>query len=742
MENNKELKTVQTSCPFPLLLYRANIRYNEVRKPSGIAYILLELITESGDPGKPLGEALREMGVPEDIHHIFRREMANLIRTGIADCPYTADEAEGREFFRQVPVGDFYLTAKGEKMFREGYIPTGEEKTKRQDIYYNPVTRRYATASAVPFTDLATTSLGDGFRASVSATLDISGMGDYIAQNPKRMGLKAEERIVSFEPGEPEWKAVREEDNLSILIGEDGVRFRCATTDAQSFFDAHFSSAEVSGVLMLKKKYKFYGRDGSPAAVRKLPLAELRAQAVYIPDEIQKQADRPCQIFAQRGRLGYDRKRTALIADPALSERLLGILGGDAEFALFDAAGCRYYVAAEVQMPCERFGDTFGMQLLAERTATPEGLRSCAEAIYAAYADGPVGPDGAKAVSFAAQASGKSGLMREYAEHKLSGEEKTDAKIDMLLRLNDAFRKTEGWADVFSALSGELFDASASEVTISNTIYKDSILRRLGKAMGLSSPDYVTRFTERLRADEKDPAVLYGALDAAGFSVEECENAVSIVGYLAEAALEDRDSGSDTQLGASFGTVRANLWGLNRLLGIESLSGYTAEEEFSADQFFLYYGTLSAEWKKLSKYRQYAPKEYGEIERYLAVYEPIHSTLTLEKESAAHPENITEEYVDRLIAQGKYRDAVCDTHIKLQHELRKILNAPASANAKELIDAAQKSGLVSAETAGTLHTLRRCRNAFQHPEAAAVPYSKETVTEWKRTVFSLRGGKR
>ena len=42
----KIIKQIKTQCPFPLLIYKTHIKYNEVRKASGIAYILLELISK------------------------------------------------------------------------------------------------------------------------------------------------------------------------------------------------------------------------------------------------------------------------------------------------------------------------------------------------------------------------------------------------------------------------------------------------------------------------------------------------------------------------------------------------------------------------------------------------------------------------------------------------------------------------------------------------------------------------
>ena len=43
----KPIKKIKTSCPFPMLEYKVDVLYNEVRKASGIAYIILELIQKS-----------------------------------------------------------------------------------------------------------------------------------------------------------------------------------------------------------------------------------------------------------------------------------------------------------------------------------------------------------------------------------------------------------------------------------------------------------------------------------------------------------------------------------------------------------------------------------------------------------------------------------------------------------------------------------------------------------------------
>ena len=47
--DEKILKQLKTTCPFPLLIYKTSVKYNEVRKASGIAYILLDLIQKESE---------------------------------------------------------------------------------------------------------------------------------------------------------------------------------------------------------------------------------------------------------------------------------------------------------------------------------------------------------------------------------------------------------------------------------------------------------------------------------------------------------------------------------------------------------------------------------------------------------------------------------------------------------------------------------------------------------------------
>ena len=197
----KVIKQIKTSCPFPLLLYKTSVKYNEVRKASGIAYILLDLIQKTATSSEKMGEVLLRFGIPKELHYIFGKEIANLIGTEILQSVYPATHFLNPNYFSEIMVKDISLTAKGRKMFTEGAIPTGAEKTKTKDIYFSPVTRKFDVESKVAYMPLAACYLGEEFLDKVD--IDISGLEDYINANTTKIGLKAEERMVSYETSSP-----------------------------------------------------------------------------------------------------------------------------------------------------------------------------------------------------------------------------------------------------------------------------------------------------------------------------------------------------------------------------------------------------------------------------------------------------------------------------------------------------------------------------------------------------------
>lgn len=732
----KVIKQIKTSCPFPLLLYKTNVKYNEVRKASGIAYILLDLIQKTAASREKMGEVLLKFGIPKELHYIFGKEIANLIGTEILQSVYPATHFLNPNYFSEIMVKDISLTAKGRKMFAEGAIPTGTEKTKTKDIYFSPVTRKFDVESKVAYMPLAACYLGEEFLDKVD--IDISGLEDYINANTTKIGLKAEERMVSYETEEPQKLHVRKEDGMTIVIRPSGVEFSFGTSDETAFFYKYYSSALMTEGLLMKNNYKFVNALKEIVSVPTVSITELdRAVNVHLPSDVQKQATRPCKVFVNKGRLGAERNDNVIKLDNDLSKILLDRIDGNAEFALVDSSAIHYYNALNVSMPCAKFGDMFEMQLLVESVASAEQYSELVKAIFEVVKNKPFDAESGRTVLFVVDGLQDADLFGEYMEAKLSALKTADDKIELLMKMNAVFNKNAKWKAYFETFAKDLFEASVEEIRLDNMIYKTTVLSPIKEAIGMTEIDYITNFTKHIAKDE-DSDLVYQALETAGFETNVILGVANVIEKYMQSAVIGQNILSETSLASKFQNVKINLWKLNDMLGIESVSVYTLKDDYNVDEFFNAYSTLQTSYKGVEKYKQYAAKEFAQVKQFMDIYEPIHDILSIERTASSHPDRITKKYINDYLAHGKYKEAICDLVVKLQYDLRELLSMGDEASAHDLIEEARSQKMIDGKQASNLHKLRMCRNGFQHPSRTQIPFDKATIESWCEDVFSLK----
>lgn len=733
----KLIKT--TTVPFPLYVYRTSVKYNEVRKASGIAYIILDLLLKNANKDDTIEEVLLKFGIPKDLHYIFGREISNLMNAEIIASRFAPGDFTDRHI-SVIRMSELSLTLKGRKLFKEGAIPTGAEKVKVKDIFFNPVTRKFDVNVSVPYTSFASSFLGEEFLDRID--VDISGMEDYINANTTKIGLKAEERMISFEVDEPQKMQVRKEDGMSIIIKPSGVEFGFETSDETAFFYKYYSSRIMTECMLAKDKYKFVDTSKSLISVPSIKLEDLgNVENLYIPNDIAKQAERPCKMFVNRGKFGLSRNDACMKTTTRESGDLLDMIDKNAEFALLDLSGCKYYSPFNVVMPCKKFGDEFELQLLIERKANGAEFNSICKRIFELYVVKPFDAETGKVILYLAQALKDSSVLEKYLVRLMDGLSTTDEKIELLLKMNSVYTRAEEWQQYFEKYGKNLFDASCAEIKLDNMIYKNTVLTPLKAGLKINDVDYVTQFAQTTAGTE-DTELVYQALESAGFGTNEILGVANVVDVYMRYVLDNERIEATSEIASVFETVRVNLWKLNEMLGVEDYSNYTLKDDYNVDDFFNVYSTLQTSYKKVEKYRQYASDEYKAFDLYVAIYEPIHEILSIERTSSSHPDKITIKYIDDHIARGRYKEAICDLVVKMQYDLREALEADGLTQANELIDQAENEKLIDGRQASALHKLRICRNGFQHPERKQIQFDKPTIENWRDMVFSIKGGKK
>ena len=723
----KPIKKIKTSCPFPMLEYKVDMLYNEVRKASGIAYILLELIQKSAMGSEKIAEVLKRFGIPSDLHYIFAKELSSLVANGILKTEINSSYIDNIEYFEQMTLDLFELTNKGQKMFAEGAIPTGQEKAKTTPVFYSPVTRKFELVCTQSYAPLETSFLGEDFLDKVK--YDVSGMEEYLKFVQTKVGLKAEEMIVKITYQEPKKLAAKAEENLTITIDADGMDFSFATTDEKAFFERYYSSSLMSTGMLIKDKYKF------DVSVPTVDWNSIKADNIYIPSDAGKQAARPCKLFVGRGVHGYTRTDNVLKYE---NGGYLDILDEKAEFALLDNAGCKYYLPLNVKIPCKNFGDVFEMQLLVETVASEDQFRSVLRAIYLDCYERSYSAESSQTLAYVATVLGNAELLNKYTLKKMSELGADEDRIDLLLRLNIVFSKCEGWNAYFAKISRDIFERYTQTVELENIIFKNTVLTPLRKAMDMPEAEYISALAEPLKAKESAELV-YQALDSASFAESEILAVVNVIDLYTARVLERTPIDGATDLASKFALFSGNLWKLCDMLGVENPNDYTLKDDYNIDEFFNIYATYSKAQKDIEKYKAYAKDSYEQFKRFDSIFNPVQEVLSIERTASEHPERITRKFIDEQISRGRYSVAISNLLIKAQYDLRILVSADLSVQANELIDEAQNQGIIKRDEANRLHKLRMCRNGLQHPDKKQIPFDKTTLEEWRDIVFLLKG---
>ncbi len=490
--------------------------------------------------------------------------------------------------------------------------------------------------------------------------------------------------------------------------------------------------------MLMKDKFKFANLS---EPLPKINLAKIQNLAsLYLPNEFAKLAKTPCVIFLQREGMCFERNDDVICVDKKLSSKLLDKINKNAKFALLAKSDCKYYCAANVVMPCKNFGDNFELPLVTESIVQPNTLREILKQLYEYYSDKPFNDEVGRVVTYVVDSLGDTEYFDKFIAKQLQLASNVDEQISKLLLLDSAFKKHSAWKQCFAKTMSRLYDKSISEVAINNVIYKNTVLKPLKEKLQISNIDYVRKFSENICKSEPIE-IVYEALDSAEFSDMEILSVANVIEMFMTSVLQNEKIVSETNLASKYKTLQVNLWKINQMLGIIDNAEYTIKYDYNVDEFLNAYSTLHSALKAVEKYKQFATKEYGELSRYIAIYEPIHEILSIERTASLQPEKITKKYIDTYIARAKYKDAICDLYIKLQFDLRNLLKADKSMKAVDLIDNALAKKIIDKSQVDALHKLRICRNGFQHPELNQIPFDKKTVENWCDIVFMIGGKK-
>ena len=241
---------LETSIQFPFFKMNELVTYSEVKKPSGVAYILLVLISESKNKNDRLSKVLENFGIPKSLHYIFADNVQYLMEQGILE-EFNFYKTE----FDNYLIGSFQFTSKGKKIFAEESIPTGINKELKVPVFYNIAMNELLLKmdndlDPKPLMDCAITpEFMDRFKneKNVENFLNL--------QKGKGISVKKEEIITNVEQLDQEnWIGKYDCD---MNINGDNIEIKFDELLLQKFFDANYNQDMVNLAISYKNKFKF-----------------------------------------------------------------------------------------------------------------------------------------------------------------------------------------------------------------------------------------------------------------------------------------------------------------------------------------------------------------------------------------------------------------------------------------------------------------------------------------------------
>ena len=727
---NKVLFEVNTAWPFPILQYTTNTSYVEVRKASGLAYIILQLISNSDDNSEKLVSTLKNLGVPSDIHYIFAGELAYMINYGIIQMK------SGREFGSELMdmylVSDFEITELGKKLFREGTIPTGNDQVRKLNVYYD-VSRK----------DTQVKSDCKLFRIENSA-LDEECVGDtvlndddvemFISENMNKYAFRKGEHISGFKHEKPEILVYKLDDAVSIKIAQDGAVIQAKDRGRDEFIHKFYSVDTITRIMDAKKKYHF-----PEFIVNNIKEYDfdvlLGITKIYMPSQISGIINIKSELSLNRN---CEIRGAECSLDGVNSAELMDKCGIDGIACYFENGKLFAIVPGRFRIRIEGSAEKCVLNLIILQQVSDDIQTQLMREVFlnCIETDAPLGK--IEIIRNLSRISKCKDYLEQYTNYLLRDIESLTDKINLFIQINGKLLKEEYWGDYARMVAESLFETLCNNISVDSFVAQNILGKKLNEVIGMNDLMYISRLSKKL-IEEEDDVIVFEALEGAGFSIDTVLSVVNVFKKYCKQIIDGVYVSGNSKLSSQFTLLGQALSELRDLTGIDDPYEDSAELDFNHDRFYQVMATFTDSIKKVEKYKAFALDEFKYLSFLQERFVEIKEVVTIEKEATKNPKNINKAYIEQRLKKSRYKDAICDLHVRLQYELNRLFEVK-DISTFDLLSDNKMSNYLGEEEIDRLHALRKCRNGFQHPkEKRDVQYSEQIIREWCDIVEKLGG---
>ena len=699
---------IETTLPFPILKLTESVTYTEVKKPTGVAYLLLVILKEAKDKKQKIGNLLEMFGVPKVHHEIFAEELRKLISDKIIvdKNPYNIN------YFSLYALSNFEFTEMGEKVFREEQIATGKEKTTKIECYYDVATKQLSM-KLDPDLDakmLYDNAFDDSFVLSFECEKDVESFLNV--QKSPSFKIRPAEVITNVELIEKGCYAGKYP--AQFIVDNDDLRIKFEHKSVEEFFKNNYSSKIINKAISLKNKFKL--TRSNEAKLTKL--SSLNICDVILPSEFNKLIKGNFKLIIARK--DYNINPNVLnVTDDEVIDKLSKYI----DFITVDNNKINAYCPVTLLLNLTDFG-IIKLPLVLLLKPSFEEINEALEIYFNKMNKFDVSSF-AELVKICSITNNKLRPIQEI--NKYMGNDLGE-NIQILTSVKTLITKNSQLNDEYNNILKQNY------FNYLNTIDEfslESILKItnwIPSHLNIDNIEILNIIEKRI-SSMNNKVKLFEILSKY-FDVNVIINYINPFNDVMNGIVSNNEMLRDISI---FDSTLKQLKGITEILN--PIKYTYNEEKIDKNKFKEVYLTAKAKYENIEIFR-IANKEYFDIsDAFMKIFRKMNDNFNMLEHALKDPSKITKEIIEQKINSGDYQFVLINLSTKLELILGQNYNC--EGNLSDRLNQARKEKLIDKNIVSDLHSLRENRNALVHPEDRKESFSPDDLRRWNNLVFSL-----
>ncbi len=719
---------LETSIQFPFFKINELVSYTEVKKPSGIAYMLLVLLSESHDRALKITALLENFGIPKSLHHLFSEVINNLLQDGFLQM------APGltfrKEDFNDYELKDIEFTSKGKKIFAEKSIPTGVTKEAKIPVFFNVALNKLSLSmdSSQEPRPLMDSPITPEFMSKFRCEKDVEGFLNLnkgtripIYENGKVAKtelIKKEEIITGIELiSQENWVG---KYDCTITLDGDNCSFDFGNKALFDFVTENYTNVMVNRMISIKSKFKF-----SSAFSEGLKMSSFQDKnivGVSIPKDLESLQRQKWELFLTKGNYLPSNCSGVISSADCLNE-----FDENCEFIAVDQSGNKFgYVPGIFDFASEKLNIISIPLVLKIKLSDGEFKSSLAPYILSLgeYSE----ENFRKLVSITSISKDFENAFKMMEGYLSQDAEKN---IVQLNEMKTVALLNQSVLTKYKELLAKAFWQYLSLMREENMETVMKLTNSIPRFLGLNENEVLAKAFGSI-GEIKDKVRAYEIFAKKGYD----RKLILLYVNPIEDVLNGIEPHDDFLL--DFLNFTKKIDYLKKMSGIDRLVGYSIDMEgINKSEFQKTYRTAVSLREKSNLFRGQNESMFKEYDSFMRLFRDINDEFNMLDSALSNPMAIKKDTILKKIECGEYQFVL----VNLSAKLETILKDKYSLTGKlsEMLSLARTKGLISKDVINDLHDFRETRNSYVHVDGNVKEFRPDDLRRWCDEIFKLGG---